>query len=151
MLCRSLAPEDALGIRSRVNVGGETYHLPMLDFCHRRLSPRALCELPFPGIIVPSGSQSCHFYGFKLLNEREWMEFLSYASRLDSLNQSFMHFTCERGYSTLRLTPSLARLSQPFVASLHYLTRWNKMVEISDSVVRPVREHDLEVEENKTE
>jgi len=73
--------------------------------------------LNIPGMLVNSG-QSCHWYGFKLLDGNEWKSFtesLKKTSRLDThpICKYWPNFQLAKGFSLLRLTPAIGKLYQP--------------------------------------
>ncbi len=86
--CAGLQPPGwAMAIRSRCRlVNGNLGHIPMMDFaCDVQDTHRAFLKAAFhhadlrtkycPGVLLESGN-SYHFYGFRTLNQDEWIEFV---------------------------------------------------------------------------
>jgi len=115
---KGLAMTKAIGLTSKVQTKNGIKHIPMVDFSRDCRRPEnVLKQLNMPGILVVSG-HSYHFYGFELMEEKEWKVYT------ESLKDNFRfgaYGVCEhwpdlqlkQGFSMLRITPCRTRLFQP--------------------------------------
>jgi len=120
-----VGPEDGtvdrqiIAVTSQVLVGGEIYHIPMLDFNgYKDLKPNhrgpkeALLRLGLEGYLVDSGN-GCHFWGVRLMDEGEWRQMMIRCVQDAKTNEHligdsvfdlrFLEFSLSRGFSALRL------------------------------------------------
>ena len=78
-----LGPDEALAVSSKVRLDSGRYaHIPMIDCACSRSAENAEVMMAFfastgqeDGVLLDSGA-SYHYYGFRLLDEESWREFL---------------------------------------------------------------------------
>lgn len=100
-ICKSIPPSFALGIKSPVFSENEKYHIPMMDFfkdfsfsqdsdnSFMRYLDEELSALNMDGMLVDSGN-SGHFYGFKLLTQNQWENFMQATNRMWITDKKFV-------------------------------------------------------------
>lgn len=131
----SKLPDGAqLAIYSKVKTDkGLVRHIPMMDFSLNK-SPENLDLLKERLLYVNAGNgwiieseKSYHFYGNRLLNEREWRDFMG-NSLLTSVVHSreniqevadprYVGYSLKRGGNTLRITSNADKTFSPVVVS----------------------------------
>ena len=124
-----LGDEQALAIRSRCQrVDGRWQQIPMMDFaCDVRPRHLDLLKEVFaneewrrkycPGVILQSGN-SYHFYGFKLLTQVQWVEFLGRCLLLSPYCDSrFIAHCLVAGACQLRISVDSTRHEPPHVVA----------------------------------
>jgi len=133
-LCKDLPLTRAIGLASKVKIEDEEKHIPMIDFgCDYRHLNAALNsnfngKIKMPGMIVASGN-SFHFYGFELLNQNKWVEFMELIKNIPEVDKNWPDLQLKQGFSMLRITPSRRKLTQPCFLDYHNL----KLVEGNSS------------------
>lgn len=77
-----LSRNETLAVLSSVKKGDELYHIPMMDFSCQE-SPEGLAkietflkEIRYENCAILTSGRSYHFYGFCLINEKDWLRFL---------------------------------------------------------------------------
>ena len=103
---------SAIGLTSVVTRGDRTYHIPMMDKDESWLHPKDLHKVSLSGMAVSSG-RGQHFYGFRLLEEREYAEYLESLREIYGIDSDWEEDQKRQGFMMLRLTPSRHRLYQP--------------------------------------
>lgn len=117
-LIKDLPLTRAVGITSRVQTSEGEKHIPMIDFdiMDKYESTKhlysALNTLEIKGMVISSGN-SYHFYGFTLLDNSEWIDYIQLLTKIPFVDKKWTKLQLEQGYSMLRLTPSKRKFSQP--------------------------------------
>jgi len=109
---KSLPLTSAIGLTSQVVKQGKTYHIPMMDIDDSSLHFGDIKDLKMNGMRVLSGIGE-HFYGFRLIEEREYADFLEDIWGTYGIDYDWISFQRKQGFMLLRLTPSRHRLYQP--------------------------------------
>lgn len=110
----------AIGLTSRVETSKGVYHIPQIDFAPGVMAPplSVVEQLGMPGMVVNSGN-STHFYGFKVLDNLQWREFMETLKEIPEVDPYWPKLQLLQGYSMLRITPSKTKLTQPCVQSIY--------------------------------
>lgn len=111
LVARERNKRQSVGICSECTLrNGEVRHIPMMDFrCriaqrNQELLVRGLQTLKHRGMLFNSG-RSYHFYGYRLMTEREWVYFQGQCLLLGRLADSrYVGHRILEGMCTLRLT-----------------------------------------------
>ena len=116
-MCKGLPLARAIGITSRVETSHEVMHIPMIDFDGENCYPEmALNSIGKRGMIIKSGN-SYHFYGFDLMEEQEWKEFMlklkEYGEKYSGVDKYWPDLQLRQGFSMLRITPMKTKRYQP--------------------------------------
>jgi hypothetical protein len=115
-LMQDLRDDSALAIHSKVRIkGGATRHLPMMDFSCKptpqslRIVIKALKLMgQEKGAVVLSG-KSFHYFGFQVLTEKGWREFLGRCLLLAPITDSrYIGHRLIDGACSLRISPNHA-------------------------------------------
>ena len=111
---KGLTLARAIGITSLVQTKDGKKHIPMIDFASCRPNDvyQVLDMFKMPGLIIESGN-SYHFYGFNLLSEKEWKEYIENTRELPYVDTHYPGLQLEQGFAMLRITPSSLKLYQP--------------------------------------
>ncbi|HEY6231476.1 MAG TPA: hypothetical protein VIW64_09430 [Pyrinomonadaceae bacterium] len=121
-----LPPATLVSLLSKCKLGdGSIAHIPMLDF-HDEPSERNLARVKSAlkklgqkrGAILESG-RSYHFYGFDLLDDERWMEFMAKSLLLAPLTDlRFLAHRLLEVTGSLRITSSEAKPKVPMVVDV---------------------------------
>lgn len=68
----------------------------------------------FEGFLLESG-QSYHYYGIRLLNVDEWVDFMRRCWQMPQVGRAWPTLQLEDGFSTLRISTSVAKPQLPRV------------------------------------
>lgn len=123
---QSLQPTETLVVTSRIRLANRAEkHLPMMDFaCYdsqtdlRKLI-LALNEIgQREGVILRSGN-SFHYYGFKPLTHRQWLEFLGKCLLLTPITDArYVAHRLMDGVCTLRISSKPPHRNEPTIAAI---------------------------------
>lgn len=113
-LIGDLRDDSALAIHSKVKVkGGATRHLPMMDFSCKptpqslRIVTKALKLMGQEKGAVVSSGKSFHYFGFQILTEIGWREFLGRCLLLSPITDSrYIGHRLIDGSCSLRISPN---------------------------------------------
>lgn len=110
----SLEPEYELAMHSKITIGNNFYHLPMIDFGSKGSSPTAsetikeLCRHWNIGFNIYESGRSFHAYGNRLLTHEEWLQFMGSLLLLNKpsgyklIDERWVGHRIMGGYSALR-------------------------------------------------
>ena len=120
-LISNLPDSHALGINSVCWLrDGTVRHIPMMDF-KPRPSPanlssiqHSLAEIGQSGLLVQSG-RSFHFYGLKLLREKDWIKFLGDSLLIKFCDSRWIGHSLLEHRCNLRFTTSKHKKKDPVV------------------------------------
>jgi hypothetical protein len=114
-----LSTTQALGVDSICWMrDGSVRFIPMMDFKPRpgpanlRLIRRSLLEIGQSGLLLESGA-SYHFYGFKLLHQKDWFKFLGDSLLLEYSDSRWIGHSLLQRNCILRLTASKKKPMNP--------------------------------------
>ncbi|WP_025821456.1 primase 1D-like protein [Shewanella marina] len=110
----SLESEYELAVHSKVTIGNESYHLPMIDFGSKGNSPSAsesikeLCRYWNMNFSIYESGRSFHAYGNRLLTHDQWLQFMGSLLLLNKpsgyklIDERWVGHRIMAGYSALR-------------------------------------------------
>lgn len=110
----SLEPEFELAMHSKVIIGNNIYHFPMIDFGSKGSSPaasetiRELCSYWNMSFNIYESGRSFHAYGNRLLTHEEWLQFMGSLLLLNKpsgyklIDERWVGHRIMGGYSSLR-------------------------------------------------
>jgi len=99
-----------MGVCSVVELSGDKYHIPMLDFCIE-VNPDSL-QVIRESVLLPKGTflksgNSYHYYGYNLMSEEQWQTWMSNLNEGDRLRSivdcQYLDYSLKRGYAALRV------------------------------------------------
>jgi hypothetical protein len=114
-----------ISFQSKVLVGGEYKHFPMIDFSNSvitdlTLDPvkRVLAELgEKKGFILNSG-RCFHYYGDRLLSDDEWKIFMQNCAKHPEIGERYISHQLRRGKASLRLVTDESKPYEPKVLAI---------------------------------
>ena len=119
----SLGEDCVLGVMSKVRAGRSRLHIPMMDFDYRKCEARwdiiesFFRQIDQEGIIIHSG-RAYHFYGFRLLNEKEWLDFLGKCLLSELVDERYVGHRLIDGCGILRISACPLRPMVPAVITV---------------------------------
>lgn len=108
----TLEQDEELAFHSRINLHGEQFHLPLVDF-RIRMSPKnareivcASCNFEQTRMRVYDSGRSLHAYYFKLIRKDEWLKYLGDLLLIDNpvecIDHRWIGHSLRNGFSALR-------------------------------------------------
>lgn len=113
-LLMTLEADQELAMHSKVQIGSESYHIPMIDFGSKGTSPAAsetikeLCRYWNMAFSIYESGRSFHAYGNRLLTEEQWLQFMGSLLLLNKpsgyklIDERWVGHRIMGGYSALR-------------------------------------------------
>ena len=110
----TLDSEHELAMHSRVLIGTEYYHVPMIDFGSKGTAPAAseaikeLCRYWNMTLSIYESGRSFHAYGDRLLTQEQWLQFMGSLLLLNKpsgyklIDERWVGHRIMGGYSALR-------------------------------------------------
>ncbi|KQA15673.1 primase 1D-like protein [Vibrio cholerae] len=110
----TLEPDYELAMHSKVLIGSEHYHIPMIDFGSKGSSPAAsetikeLCRYWNMTFSIYESGRSFHAYGDRLLTQEQWLQFMGSLLLLNKpsgyklIDERWVGHRIMAGYSALR-------------------------------------------------
>ncbi|MEX2209742.1 MAG: hypothetical protein WD603_02070 [Patescibacteria group bacterium] len=122
---RSHDPRALVSLSSKVEVVGDTRHLPLLDFSNTRIPDLDISDVEEVliglgqrrGFILHSG-RCFHYYGLDLLRESEWSELMMQSAEQPAIGERYIQRQLSRGASYLRQNTGPTRPCLPYVVKV---------------------------------
>jgi len=116
---------DILGVGSKVRVGEEKWHVPMLDFesTEHETEIHEIMDIGLPRGVVLKTDNSFHYYGLDLMKEGVWRNWITKLIQLEESEElfgfSYLQTCLDRGYSALRIWgyPGTSKEKSPVVVN----------------------------------
>ncbi|MCC4782124.1 hypothetical protein L8S13_13830 [Vibrio lentus] len=144
----SLEPEYELAMHSKVVIGNEFFHLPMIDFGSKGSSPAAsetikeLCRHWNMSFNIYESGRSFHAYGNRLLTHDQWLQFMGSLLLLNKpsgyklIDERWVGHRIMGGYSALRWSKNTSHYKR-FPAYCGYVTGDHFVINETDAMPPP--------------
>ncbi len=118
-----LEKDYVLAVLSEVWTGKKRLHIPMIDFDSNEKGDNLakiecfLRAIGQQGVVLDSG-RAYHFYGIKLMNEKQWVDFLGDCLLYDLVEPRYLGHRLKDGVGILRISACALRPKVPSVVSI---------------------------------
>jgi len=114
-----------ISFQSKVLVNGQHKHFPMIDFSNSAVgeygidrAEELLVELGESGGFILNSGRCLHYYGDRLISEKDWQNFMNKCSCHPEIGERYISHQLRRGKASLRLITNDLKPQNPVVVKI---------------------------------